>query len=50
MFPLVGGGGRLMRINKLPINVQTQAFYYVEHPTNGADWALRFQLQFLFPK
>ncbi len=48
--PIGGGGGRLMRINKLPINVQTQAFYYVEHPSNGADWALRFQLQFLFPK
>ena len=48
--PIGGGFGRLMKINKLPINAQTQAFYHVEHPTNGADWAFRFQLQFLFPK
>jgi hypothetical protein len=27
-----------------------QAFYNVEKPENGADWTLRLQLQFLFPK
>ncbi len=48
--PIGGGFGRLMRIGKLPVNTSAQAFYHVEHPTNGADWAFRFQVQFLFPK
>ena len=48
--PIGGGGGRLFKIGKLPINAQTQAFYHVEHPANGSQWAFRFQLQFLFPK
>ena len=48
--PIGGGFGRLMKIDKLPINAQTQAFYHVEHPRNGPDWSFRFQVQFLFPK
>jgi len=48
--PIGGGGGRLFTLGKLPINAQTQAFYNIERPRFGADWALRFQLQFLFPK
>ena len=32
------------------MNAQVQAFYNVEKPDNGADWTLRLQLQFLFPK
>ena len=48
--PLGGGGGKVFHIGKLPINVQTQAFYNVEHPQFGPEWQLRFQFQFLFPK
>ena len=48
--PLGGGFGRLMRIGKLPVNTSVQTFYHVEHPTNGADWSFRFQVQLLFPK
>jgi hypothetical protein len=32
------------------VNAQIQAFYNVETPDNGADWQLRLQWQFLFPK
>jgi hypothetical protein len=32
------------------LNIQLQAFYSVEKPDNAADWQLRFQVQFLFPK
>jgi hypothetical protein len=48
--PVGGGVGKLFRVDKLPINTQLQAFYNVERPHLAADWQLRFQFQFLFPK
>ncbi len=48
--PFGGGFGKIFRIGKQPLNAQAQAFYNVEKPDNGADWTLRLQLQFLFPK
>jgi hypothetical protein len=48
--PVGGGVGKIQRFGKLPINFQLQAFYNVVTPDNGADWQLRFQVQFLFPK
>ena len=48
--PLGGGVGKLFKLDKLPINTQLQAYYNVERPDLSADWQLRFQLQFLFPK
>jgi hypothetical protein len=34
----------------LPVNTQLQAFYNAVKPDFAADWQLRFQVQFLFPK
>jgi len=48
--PVGGGVGKLFRLDRLPINTQLQAFYNVERPQFAADWQLRFQFQFLFPK
>ena len=48
--PVGGGFGKIFHIGKQPINTQVQSFYYVESPELGPDWALRFQVQFLFPK
>jgi len=48
--PVGGGVGKIQRFGKLPVNFQLQAFYNVVTPDNGADWQLRFQVQFLFPK
>ena len=48
--PFGGGLGKLFKIGNQPINGQIQAFYNVWKPDNGADWQLRLQLQFLFPK
>ena len=48
--PVGGGLGKIQRFGKLPLNIQLQAFYNVEKPDNAADWQLRFQVQFLFPK
>jgi hypothetical protein len=51
-IPVGGGVGKIFRIGKQPINaqVQVQSFYYAQSPELGPDWALRFQIQFLFPK
>ncbi len=48
--PFGGGLGKIFRIGKQPINGSAQVYYNVEKPTYGADWTLRLQLQFLFPK
>jgi hypothetical protein len=48
--PLGGGVGKIFRIGGQPMNAQVQGFYNVEKPDFGADWTLRLQLQFLFPK
>ena len=49
-IPLGGGLGKVFRIGKQPINAQVSGYYNVEKPQFGADWTLRVQLQFLFPK
>ncbi len=48
--PLGGGAGKIVHLGRLPVNLQLQAYYNVVTPDNGADWQLRFQFQFLFPK
>jgi hypothetical protein len=50
--PVGGGGGKLWRVGKvgLPVNTQLQAFYNAETPEFGPDWQLRAQVQFLFPR
>jgi hypothetical protein len=50
--PVGGGGGRIIRIGKLPVNLNAQAFANVVKPDDDAtaDWTLRLQVQFLFPK
>lgn len=47
--PLGAGGGKLFFLGKLPLNVQSQAYYFVAKPDGGPDWQLRFQVQVLFP-
>lgn len=45
------GVGKVVHLSRLPMNLQLAADYNVETPKNfGADWQLRFQFQFLFPK
>lgn len=50
--PVGGGGGKLWRVGKvgLPVNTQLQAFYNAATPEFGPDWQLRFQVQLLFPR
>jgi len=49
--PLGGGVGKIFHMGKLPVNTQLSAYYNVITPDNGgADWQLRAQVQFMFPK
>ena len=48
--PVGGGAGKIFKIGGQPLNAQVQAFDYVTKPTGGPQWAIRFQLQFLFPR
>lgn len=47
--PVGAGGGKLMFWGKLPVNVQTQAYTFIEKPDGGPDWQLRLQVQVLLP-
>jgi len=37
-------------LGKLPVNVSLQGYGNAVKPDFAADWLLRFQVQFLFPK
>jgi len=50
IVPFGGGVGKIVRLGKLPINMQVQTFYNVERPEGGADYSVRFQIQLMFPK
>ena len=41
---------QLIKAGKQPISLQAGYRNYVETPTGGPDWGLRFQATFLFPK
>jgi hypothetical protein len=49
-FPLGAGIGKIFRIDEQPMNASLQAFDYLQSPTGGPRWAIRAQLQFLFPR
>lgn len=48
--PLGGGVGKIFHIGKLPVNTQLSAYYNVVKPDDAANWQLRVQVQFMFPK
>ncbi len=48
--PVGGGGGKIFHIGKQPMNATLGAYYNVVKPDGAADWNVRFQLQFMFPK
>jgi hypothetical protein len=48
--PIGGGIGKIFRISGQPMNASLQAFDYLEHPNFAPSWAIRFQVQFLFPR
>ena len=49
-IPLGGGFGKMFNIGSLPVDLQTQAFYYAVKPAGGPEWELRVQFKMIFPK
>jgi hypothetical protein len=49
-FPIGAGFGKIFKIAEQPLNFNLQAFDYVKSPVGGPRWAVRAQLQLLFPK
>jgi hypothetical protein len=49
-IPLGGGVGKIFKIDGQPMNASLQAFDYVAHPNLAPRWAIRVQIQFLFPR
>jgi len=41
---------QVLRVGKLPIQLQLGGRYYCEAPDGGPDWGLRCSVTFLFPK
>jgi hypothetical protein len=48
--PVGGGVGKIFKIGGQPINASLQAYGNVERPSGGPDWAIRAQVQILFPR
>jgi hypothetical protein len=48
--PLGGGIGKIFHLGKLPVNTQLSAYYNVVAPDDAANWQIRAQVQFMFPK
>jgi hypothetical protein len=46
--PVGGGAGKLFKIGNQPLNARAQFFNDVRTTTDGSDWQLQTQLQFLF--
>jgi hypothetical protein len=46
--PIGGGGGRVFKIGKLPINLSIAAYYNIVKPQFGSDWQLRTQVTLIF--
>lgn len=49
VVPFGLGGGKLLFLGKLPVNLQSQVYFNVVKPDIGPDWTMRFQFQFLLP-
>lgn len=50
IVPFGGGVGKIIKLGKLPININAQVYNNVVRPDGWGDWQARLQVQFLFPK
>ena len=48
--PLGIAVGHIFHVGRLPVNTQVGGYYNVVHPDYVANWQLRVQVQFMFPK
>ncbi len=47
-FPVGGGGGKLLRLGRLPLNLNAAAYYNIWRPSGGPTWQLRMTAALLF--
>jgi len=50
VVPFGGGGGKIIKIGKLPLNLQAQVFYDVAKSEGKGNMSLRLQAQIMLPK
>ncbi len=50
VVPVGGGVGKILKIGKLPVNLNAQIYYNAARPDSYGDVTARAQLQFMFPK
>jgi len=50
VVPLGLGIGQIMKLGKLPVNIQLASFYNVVRPDDASRWQIRAQLVLMFPK
>ena len=48
--PILASVSQLVKIGKMPISLGLGGGYYIDSPTGGPEWKLRFSVTFLFPK
>ena len=49
VVPFGAGAGKLVRLGKLPLNINLSAYYNAVQPTIGPQWQLRAQVAVLLP-
>jgi hypothetical protein len=50
LVPIGGGIGKLIKLDKQPIELGLQAYDNIERPTGAPQWSLRFSISLLFRK
>ena len=50
VVPFGGGGGKIIKLGKIPFNLQAQFFYNAVRPDNYGGFSTRFQIQMMLPK
>ncbi len=48
--PLNLGVAQLVKVGKVSVPFEPGGRYYLEAPTDGPEWGLRFKLTLLFPR
>jgi len=41
---------QLVKVGKAPVQFELSGRYYLDAPTNGPKWGLRFKVRLLFPR
>lgn len=49
-MPVGLGTGQVLKLGRLPINLQAACYYNIVTPDFGADYQVRLQFTMMFPK